>query len=671
MRRLFNLHRPDRRDERGVMAVVTAISATVMLVAGALAIDFGNTWARRGTLQGQADQAAVFAAHYLPAYDDAGRLKVAKAAAYYILCNKVVGQTAIDSAMPTSCPSSPTSTDSTFVSYASRLLSEGKVTFPTIEGSTGTYVTVTTPPARIDFGFGVLADETGSIQAKTATARVGSPGTVTPMSLSLNCLLSAAMNLPGGIGNALTGILPLNYIAPGPLKIDNVVTKWPTAGVSDSNMITLAVPVPGTAIQGIDPGPVTVSGSGWGTVILGLGPTVKLVFAQGDKTGSSIESLPSAQLTGLSLLSLLGTGTATIPAEVLSKPGTWKVRVGVKAAASTTWTYSKTDVEFNVQLPGVTQDLLGCARLLKTPRDLQVGTPGNLNYSLKAGVDHPIGVNPNVATVNTDTVTNVPSMFNALSSATALVSCNNTLPNIYDNGGVHPTPNCVMPEQGANVYKEFTDGILGPEAPVPANNSKNTPQYTAAGRLVCTSSTPCRSDRKFTLPGFPGQEFNDDRFTDFVKPERQNLLTESMFFNLSTYLTQGVPVLTPDSALLPDLYKSARFMWVPVISSPVAPNNANYYPVLTYRPIFITQDAPHYLDEVDMVLELVDSWVKALLGISPDDDHGVLMNAEGDTLRALRFMTIEPSALPAPPDNYDGPMTDYTGSGPKIVRLVR
>jgi hypothetical protein len=666
------MHRPDKRDERGVMAVVTAISATVMLVAGALAIDFGNTWARRGTLQGQADQAAVFAAHYLPAYDEAGRLKVAKAAAYYILCNKVSGQTTIDPAMPAACPSSPTSTDSTFVSYASRLLTSGQVTFPTIEGSAGTYVTVTTPAAQIDFGFGVLADKQESVQAKTATARVGSPGTVTPMSLSLNCLLSAAMNLPGGIGNALTGILPLNYIAPGPLKIDNVVTKWPTAGVASSNLISLAVPIPGTAIQGIDPGPVSVSGSGWGTVILGVGPTIKLVFAQGDKTGSSIESLPSTQVTGLSLLSLLGTGTAAIPSEVFSKPGTWKVRVGVKAVGSTTWTYSKTDVEFNVQLPGVTQDLLGCARLLKTPRDLQVGTPGNLNYSLKAGVDHPITWNENLLDVNLDGVTSVPSLLNALQNAESLVSCNNQLPNIYDNGGVHPTPNCVMPEQGANVYKEFTDGMLGLEEPVPANNSKNTQQYMAAGRLICTSSQPCnrvmpKSERTWMLD----RDINDDRFTDFVKPERQNALTEAMFFNLSTYLTPGVPVLTPDSALIPDIYKSARFMWVPVISSPVAPNSANYYPVLTYRPIFITQDVPHYLDEVDMILDLVDSWVKALLGISPDDDHGLLMNAEGDTLRALRFMTIEPSALPAPPDDYDGPMTDYTGSGPKIVRLVR
>ena len=64
-----------------------------------------------------------------------------------------------------------------------------------------------------------------------------------------------------------------------------------------------------------------------------------------------------------------------------------------------------------------------------------------------------------------------------------------------------------------------------------------------------------------------------------------------------------------------------------------------------------------------MVLDLVDSWVKTLLGISPGDDHGLLMNAAGDTLRALRFMTIEPSALPAVPDDYDGPVSDYVGTG--------
>ncbi len=656
------------RDEQGLVAIVTALAATVMLVTAGLAVDLGNTWARRGNLQGQADQAALFAAHYLPATDDASKTRVAKAAAYYILCNKVYGQTEIDPSMPSGCPSSPSSTESSFSTYAARLLSDGKVSFPTIDGSSGTYVKVDTPAAKIDFGLGAAAGKTGSVQVKTATAHVGSPGSVTPMSLSLNCLLSAAMNLPGGIGNALTGILPLNYIAPGPLKIDNVVTKWPTS-LSTSNSITLNVPAVSSAIQGIDPGTLTWSGAGWGTVVLGLGPTIRLVFAQGNQTGTAVSALPYSDVTPVSLLSLLGTGLAPIPSAVFNKVGTWKVKVGVKAVGSSSFVYSKTDVEFNVQLPGVTQDLLGCARLLKTPRDLQSGTPGNLLYSLKAGIDHPIGTNPNLATVNLTGVTSVPSMLNALQNATALVSCNNTLPNIYDNGGVHPTPNCVMPEQGANTYKEFTDGMLGSDDWVPADNSAHQAAFMAPGRLICTSAQPCQ--RSFTLPGFPGKQINDDRFTDFVKPDRQNLLTEAMFFNLSTYLTPGIPVVTPDSALLPELYDSARFMWVPVISSPVAPNSANYYPVLTYRPIFITQDAPHYLDEVDMVLDIVDAWVKALLGISPDDDHGLLMDAEGTTLRALRFMTIEPSALPAVPEDYAGPITDYTGGGPKVVRLVR
>src|SRR5690349_9035668 len=183
------------RGEQGLVAVVTAISATVLLVVGGLAVDLGNTWARRGNLQGQADQAALFAAYYLPANDSASQTQVAKAAAYYILCHKVYGQDELDPSMP-GCPSSPTSSDSAFTTYAAGLLSSGRVSFPTIDGSSGTYVKVDTPAARIDFGLGAAAGKSGSVQVKTATAHVGSPGSVTPMSLSLNCLLSAAMNLP-------------------------------------------------------------------------------------------------------------------------------------------------------------------------------------------------------------------------------------------------------------------------------------------------------------------------------------------------------------------------------------------------------------------------------------------------------------------------------------------
>ncbi len=47
------------------------------------------------------------------------------------------------------------------------------------------------------------------------------------------------------------------------------------------------------------------------------------------------------------------------------------------------------------------------------------------------------------------------------------------------------------------------------------------------------------------------------------------------------------------------------------------------------------------------------------------------MSEDGQTLRALRFMTIEPTSLPLVADTYDGPTTDYVGVGPKLVKLVK
>jgi hypothetical protein len=152
-----------------------------------------------------------------------------------------------------------------------------------------------------------------------------------------------------------------------------------------------------------------------------------------------------------------------------------------------------------------------------------------------------------------------------------------------------------------------------------------------------------------------------------------------MFFNLSSYVNDGVPAVTPNGALKADIYSSARFFWVPVLSTALAPNaNANdagAYPILTFRPVFITQQQHTGVAELDLVLDAVDSVVKTLLNIdAPTDptdpgDHGILM--QGTELRALRFMTIEPSALPVVPTNFSGPTSDYLGVGPKIVKLVK
>ena len=74
----------------------------------------------------------------------------------------------------------------------------------------------------------------GTVQQKTASARVQSPGNLEPFGLSLNCLLTVANNLPGSLGTTVSDVLPLNYFAPGPLTKDTTQAKWKTS-LSTSN----------------------------------------------------------------------------------------------------------------------------------------------------------------------------------------------------------------------------------------------------------------------------------------------------------------------------------------------------------------------------------------------------------------------------------------------------
>jgi hypothetical protein len=50
---------------------------------------------------------------------------------------------------------------------------------------------------------------------------------------------------------------------------------------------------------------------------------------------------------------------------------------------------------------------------------------------------------------------------------------------------------------------------------------------------------------------------------------------------------------------------------------------------------------------------------------------GLVIDKAAAKVRAARIMTIAPDALPAVPQDYDGPTTDYLGAGPKIIRLVK
>ncbi|MGN6130670.1 MAG: hypothetical protein ACTHOK_10065 [Nocardioidaceae bacterium] len=589
---------------------------------------------------------------------------MAAQAAYYLACHPVLGQSDL-STMPQCTPSSSPS-DVSMVDYGKALIAAGRVSFPS-----ATAVKVVTPPARVDFSFGRVVGAEQSIQEKTAVAAAYSPGDVAPIGLSMNCMLTAAHNLPL-TDQTLTGVLPLNYMSVGPISTEKVKTDWPGTDPVDKNVKIGAITPAGTVMG--SGGVFTVSGSGWGGS-LDLLPSVKVWFRLGDLAYS-------ADATGLNLLDAVSTASFTLPPEVAGKAGAWQVKIAVKSAAFGGWTYSKDATEFDVTIPDVAPELLGCGRTLKSPRDCRSlisktsctnpGNAGNLRANLQEGLDH--GLTAQTGLLSVTPPATVDGMLAALNDDSVLFKCNNAASsgNYKDIGGnisTGQTPNCVHLEQGATDDKEFTDGFLG------------EPQTTAAGtvvagRLVCTDARPCDSSKHppfdVTQLGLPGSyKINDDHFTDFVKGDSP--LDAAMFFNLTTYLTPGLPVVTPESRLDPAIYSSQRFFWVPVMSTPVQENGnqAGDFPILTFRPVFVTQNQPSGVEAVDMVLDLVDSWVRSLLGIDASDDHGILMNEADHTLRALRFMTIEPTALPAPGADYAGPLSEYVGTGPKIIRLVK
>lgn len=656
MSRLVGGCRSRHGEEGGVIALLSALVAVVMLAVSAFAVDIGSTWARRGQLQIQADKAALLAAESLPAVDEASSRRVAKYVAYYFACHTVAGQRELNPDIP-ACPDGTTPDSAAILAYADTLLVNGQaglgrrgaVSFPT-----STQVKVATPESRIEFGFAGAAgaDATHSDQSKMAIARVSSPGDLLPMGLSLECLLSSAGSLPLA-GDTSSGVVPVNYVTPGPLTPSSSAdpTHWPdgyvTSASSDRPSLTGITTLPSPVVSGSTPSTFTVTGADWG--LLG---DVQVLFHKGASSGSPVAAA-SVDVTLSDTVTGTSTATGSLPDTVMQSPGTWEVKVGVKRVTDGSRFWSD-PLTLDVNAPATLTESLGCTRLLNSPRADVLGEGATLERNLQEGLDHGVVAHPNLVTINQPDLT-AEDLLQTVSNATTAFGCSSSPPNVLDIRDPAGTPNCVLLQNNEGfVGTSFTTGMLAPES------------NGVAGRLVCTDARPCHHGTAQVR----GVEINDDLFDEYV--QHPNLLNDQLFFNLSTYLTQGVPLLTPDeSALSQDIYGSHRFMWAPVIGAPLTPTSAGHFPILTFRPIFVTQDAPSGWDTHDLLFDSASSLLGSMGLYEEDVKHGLLMSEDGQTLKAMRFMTIEPSALPLVDSGYDGPTTEYLGVGPKIVKLVR
>ncbi|NYG56384.1 pilus assembly protein TadG-related protein [Nocardioides perillae] len=644
-------HRP--RDERGAVAVFTAVVSVVLMVVAGLAVDLGNTWARRGQLQVQADRAAVFASQFLPAHTDAQEAVVAQAVAWYLACNPVPGQREMHPEMPV-CPTDVRAV--TTAAYAGRLLDAvagpaGSVSFPAPN-----QVSVTTPTARVEFGLGRAAGAEGTEQQKRATARVNSPGPLAPMALSIDCLLDAG-------GSLLSGVLPFGYVSTthkgGGGATPTVTTTWPLAAAAPR----LNGLVPGRVTQQLTgtPPSVAVSGSEWPELL--PGQRFAVAFARGSGLARVEVQVPGTLvLDGGRNRRRLGQVSVTLPAVVASTAGEWQVKVVTQTVVgstvtSTAYSSDTSAVDVDPVLAGATP--VSCGRLLKSPR---AGTQANANFPLnfQHGIDHLIDSWP--AAVPQGALDG--ALLRQVASGAACSGSNGV--SVTDTNGNHhgDVPNCVVTMM-SNAYEAgFHDGLVGP-----------------AGRLTCTQSAPCRPGESVLVDG---RLVNDDELLDFVRVP--SLLTPATFSDTGRYLSRDAPV-TPTSVFDRSIYDSHRFMWVAVVSTLGATSavQAGDYPVLTFRPVFITgpeafTDLP-LLDPASIlglpglqpamatVITTIDTAMRELLQAGVTEQDGLLFDSSG-RLSAVRFVTISPDALPAVPADYTGPEAEYVGVGPRIVRLV-
>jgi hypothetical protein len=764
----MNRLRTARTDERGAAAILVAVTTCVVLfIVAALTVDIGNTWARRGSLQSQADHAAKLAAEMLPVEDTtvpstptASQLKVAKTAAYYIACHRVQGQQ--DLSIIPACPTASTYlTDTAIDTFAKAMLANGKSMTPshigTVSFPTVNRVKVTSPSARIEFGFAKIAGEDDSIQSKSATAVVLSPGDLLPVGMSATCIANAVGKAPLGLGDTISKLIPINYLSTGsPNQSGAPAVETPTDGLVDWSDIyndynNKAATLDLNAISIKPSGDVDLTfywrgnKNGWTVMSLKI-----YIRKEGYRVGDPLGLWETAELS----TGLLGKAEDITKVPMSLPPGRYQAMIRVHGTNLVNWQYWRSNNHVQFVIPDNTLNLVSCARPMQSPRmsfSSPTGDADAMGVNFAQGLDHGLAHFP--ALVNAlDGVNISPSLVPTNNAVGNLVATANSVFQCDTNVRVktdYPTrredgANCFHVDTAQDWSTAVTKGLL---------TGGTTPAGAYNGRLSCPMTGQCnyKSTRAvLTNPGGVTGTYNNDRFEDFVKSG--SLLNDPFFMALDSFLSPSVPLVTPPNDLVEEaLYDSPRFFWAPVslsLFTTLPPGAAGHHPILTFRPVFLTSESSTstlassidlflmdlitasltrgvdlkttlqyfansalslnpcsgVLSIIDLLLgilsldqltacelkllktpifggtgDTVGSFLEQYLGtniLTRDSANtgsfgGLVIDKAAAKVRAARIMTIAPGALPAVPQDYAGPTTDYLGTGPKIIRLVK
>lgn len=186
--------RANTKQEHGAVAVLVAILSLVIFGVAALAVDLGNTYARKRAAQTQADMVALAAAAQLPK-TSTNTPAIEAVLRQFSNKNEIPGQD------PISWNWDLTDTDET----------DGYVEFDGLNK-----IRVYSPDAYVSYAFGQIFGTSGANVSAVAAAEVRSPGRGLPFFISQTCSWGSQTVLDATRGRPVPSTYEPTFVAPSP-----------------------------------------------------------------------------------------------------------------------------------------------------------------------------------------------------------------------------------------------------------------------------------------------------------------------------------------------------------------------------------------------------------------------------------------------------------------------
>ena len=608
-----------RRDEEaGALAIFTALVALLLFCFAALAVDLGNAVARKGDTQIQADFAALAGAEHLPATKVASDPTVA-AVADYVWANRPRDDRATDWAGGVSA-------------VADNLVdaddANGEIYFPE-EGR----VRVISPYAQVNFGFAgvfsMFGDTTVSDIDVTseATAALGTPDGygVWPMYV--------AAPTPGNVGCDY-GLQTLTDPPNGHSVPPSVPTLYADPDVNDNKLTSITVYDGGVQTGSINlnstTGQVRIYGDYKNALRVGFfradDPSIAPIVVNRSEWHDPPPDGSGAMFTQNNASILV-----SVPTSVTAVDKLWYVRAYQGGAGSTADKWSARPEAQPLSIGDAPFECVGGTQAgnfgtLKLPRSSSNASGGNgwIARNIALGLEAPL-------TLTTFPADPVPWTCDGHPDAVLSTSSTDR----------KPGTNCLDTDTGltdGTATPGFISGYGGPGTPYKALLDTGTSSADPDGSGGCS---PTGDTSALSLGG---KSLNNDVLTCFLTD------TTTTLGDVARRNYTGGPKFDPA------IYNSPRFGWVPVFAQETESGGSGHYSVVTYRPVFLT-DQPMTATKAN---NTVNSSTQNGLGVTTT---GTLK------LHTIKVVFLNPGALP------DGDATTPMGpllddDLPKVIRLI-